>query len=103
MPEQQPQRQSDFPVQLICSSFSSLHYQCELTVIGQAGIIVEARDLERPERDLTFRQINRGRHSLRFENRCYHAPHARDLARSRIDRAQVHGLAEAEIVWIKQF
>src|SRR6266446_6483885 len=46
VPEQQPQRQSDVPVQLICSSLSSLHVQCQLAVVGQAWIVVETRDLE---------------------------------------------------------
>ena len=53
MPEQQPQVQFDrFQLQLIGSSLSALHRQRQLAVVGKAGIVVEARHLERAERDL---------------------------------------------------
>ena len=99
MPEQQPQRQSDVPVQLTCSSLSSLHAQRQLAVIGKAGIVVEAGNLEWAKRNFALGEENRSRRRcLRLEHRCDHALHARNFARGRVDRAQVDSLSEGEVV-----
>jgi hypothetical protein len=45
VPAQQPQVQSDVPVQLTCL-LSSLHDQGQLSVIGKAGIVVQTGDLK---------------------------------------------------------
>src|SRR5215467_9931753 len=102
MPEQQPQRQSDVPAQLTVFSLSPLHGQSQLTVVGEAGVVFEARNLERSQRDLALAQVNRSRRrALWLERGCYYALHARYFARSRVNGAQVNRLSKREFAGIE--
>src|SRR6516164_10122546 len=68
MPEQQPHMQSDVPLQLTSSSLHSLHHERQLTVIWQAGIVIETCNLEWAERNLAFGQVDASWDSLRLED-----------------------------------
>ena len=102
MPEQQPQRQSEVPLQLTRSSLSPLHDQRQLTVVGEAAIVVQARDLERAKRNHTLAQVNRRRNTLRLEDGGDDAGHTGDLAGSGIDGAKVDRLSEGKGVGIEE-
>src|SRR3954464_11080535 len=52
VPAQHPHVQSCVSEQLTGSSLSPLHHERQLAVIGKAGVVLEARDLERPQRNL---------------------------------------------------
>ena len=97
-PAQQPQVQPDVPWQLIGGSLSTLHDQRQLAMVGVAGIVRHLRDLQGGKRDLAAMQVLLGGDALGLKDRRSDGGDAGDGARSGVDRAEVNGLAEGEVV-----
>src|SRR5271156_1504873 len=102
MPEQQPQVQSEIPLQLIGSSLSTLHDQGQLTIGRQAWVVVHARYLKWPPGYLAGVEKCFGLDALRLKDMRAYALHAGNSARRRVDGAQIDGLAQLEVAGRKE-
>ena len=86
----------------LMSSLSAFHHQRQLAVIGKIAIVVESRDLQRPQLHLAGVEILVGRNPWGWKVVAVTEMHAGDGAGRGVDRAQVNGLPEGEVVGVEE-